>query len=146
MRSISETVDIAATPERVWGVLADLPAYQEWNPFIRSASGQLAEGARLTLRMAPPEGRAITFRPTVLAARPGQLLRWIGRLIVPGIFDGTHQFALEDQGGRTRLTQSETFRGVLVPFTGKTITRTEAGFRALNQALKERAEQQSQPG
>jgi len=146
MRSISETVDIAATPERVWGVLADLPAYQEWNPFIRSASGRLAEGARLTLRMAPPEGRAITFRPTVLAARPGQLLRWIGRLIVPGVFDGTHQFALEDQGGRTRLTQSETFRGVLVPFTGKTITRTEAGSRALNQALKERAEQQSQPG
>ena len=140
MRSISATVDITATPEQVWDVLADLAAYPEWNPFIRSASGRLAEGAKLTLRMAPPEGRAMTFRPTVLAARPGQLLRWIGRLIVPGIFDGTHQFALEDLGGRTRMTQSETFRGLLVPFTGKTLARTEEGFRALNQALKERAE------
>jgi len=140
MRSISATVDIAATPERVWAVLADLAAYPKWNPFIRSASGKLAEGARLTLRMAPAGGRAMTFRPTVLAARPGELLRWIGRLIVPGIFDGTHQFALEDLGGRTRLTQSETFRGLLVPFTGTTMTRTEAGFHALNQALKERAE------
>ncbi len=141
MRSISATVDIAATPERVLGRPrrpGRLPP--EWNPFIRSASGKLAEGARLTLRLVPPGGRAMTFGPTVLAARPGELLRWIGRLIVPGIFDGTHQFALEDLGGRTRLTQSETFRGLLVPFTGRTFTRTEAGFHALNQALKDRAE------
>ena len=140
MHSISAAVDIAATPERVWAVLADLAAYPQWNPFIRSASGKLAEGARLTLRLAPAGGHAMTFRPTVLAARPGELLRWIGRLIVPGIFDGTHQFALEDLGGRTRLTQSETFRGLLVPFTGKTIPRTEASFHALNRALKERAD------
>jgi len=140
MRAISASIDIAAAPERVWAVLADLHAYPEWNPFIRSASGQLAVGARLTLRMVPTGGRAMTFRPTVLAARPGGLLRWIGRLIVPGIFDGAHQFALDDLGGRTRLTQSETFRGLLVPFTGKTIARTEADFHALNRALKERAE------
>ena len=140
MHSISATVDIAAKPERVWAVLADLSAYPEWNPFIRSARGELAEGARLTLRLVPEGGRAMTFRPTVLAARPGELLRWIGRLIVPGVFDGTHQFALEDLGGCTRLTQSETFRGLLVPFSRKTMARTEAGFHALNRALKERAE------
>src|SRR5215469_1370295 len=140
MRSISTDVEISASPERVWAVLADLASYPQWNPFIRSASGELAEGAGLTLRLVPAEGRAMTFRPTVLAARPGELLRWIGRLIVPGIFDGTHQFALEDLGGRTRLIQSETFRGLLVPFTGKTIARTEVSFHALNRALKERAE------
>src|SRR5215469_12722668 len=128
MRSISATVDIAATPERVWAVLADLAAYPEWNPFIRSASGELAKGARLTLRLVPPGGRPMTFRPTVLAVQPGELLRWIGRLIVPGIFDGTHQFTLEDLGGTTHLTQSETFRGLLVPFTRTTMTRTEASF------------------
>src|SRR6266702_3623228 len=140
MRTISATVDIAATPQQVWAVLTDLDSYPQWNPFIRSASGQLTEGATLTLRLVPAQGRAMTFRPKVLAARPGVLLRWIGRLLLPGIFDGTHQFALEDLGGRTRLTQSETFRGVLVPFTGKTITQTEADFRALNQALKQRTE------
>ena len=50
MRTISTTVDIAATPQQVWAVLADLDAYPQWNPFIRSASGQVAEGATLTLR------------------------------------------------------------------------------------------------
>ena len=145
MRAISATIDIAATPQQVWAVLADLDSYPQWNPFIRSASGQLAEGATLTLRLAPEQGRAMTFRPRVLAVRPGELLRWIGRLIMPGIFDGTHQFVLEDMGGHTRLTQSETFRGVLVPFTGKIISQTEADFRALNQALKQRAERATRP-
>jgi hypothetical protein len=145
MRTISAAIDIAATPQQVWAVLADLDSYPQWNPFIRSASGQLAEGATLTLRLVPAQSRAMTFRPKVLAARPGELLRWIGRLIMPGIFDGTHQFALEDMAGHTRLTQSETFRGVLVPFTGKTITQTEADFCALNQALKRRAERATRP-
>jgi hypothetical protein len=140
MRTISAVVDIAATPQQVWAVLADLDAYPDWNPFIQSASGQLAVGSTLTLRMVPAHGRAMTFRPRVLDVQPGALLRWIGRLIVPGIFDGTHQFAFEDLGGHTRLTQSETFRGVLVPFTGTTITKTESDFRALNQALKQRVE------
>ena len=140
MRNISAAVDIAATPAQVWAVLAGLGAYGDWNPFIRSASGQLTEGATLTLRLAPAHGRAMTFHPKVLAAEPGALLRWIGRLIMPGIFDGTHQFELEDLGGHTRLTQSETFRGVLTPLARTTITRTEQDFRALNEALKQRAE------
>jgi hypothetical protein len=140
MRTISASVDISASPQEVWAVLADLQSYGEWNPFIQSASGQLAEGTTLTLRMVPSEGRAMTFRPRVLVAKPGAMLRWIGRLIIPGIFDGTHQFALEDLGGHTQVTQSETFRGIMIPFTGKTITRTETDFRNLNQALKQRVE------
>ncbi len=132
--SVSSSMTAWMTAARVRAVrppgLAVPGSCPEWNPCIRSASGQLAAGARLTLRLVPAGGRAMTFRPTVLAAQPDELLRWIGRLIVPGIFDGTHQFALEDLGGRTRLTQSETFRGLLVPLTGKTLARTEAGFRA----------------
>jgi len=140
MRTISASVDITASPEEVWAVLADLDSYKQWNPFIQSASGKLTEGERLTLRLVPAQGRAMTFRPRVLVAEPGVMLRWLGRLIMPGIFDGTHQFALEDLGGRTRLTQSEAFSGILIPFTGKTITRTETDFRNLNQALKQRVE------
>jgi hypothetical protein len=140
MRTISASVDISASPQEVWAVLADLQSYGEWNPFIQSASGQLAEGATLTLRMVTSQGRAMTFRPRVLVAKPAAMLRWIGRLIIPGIFDGTHQFALEDLGGQTRVTQSETFRGILIPFTGKIITQTETDFRNLNQALKQRVE------
>ena len=141
MKTIAETIDIAAPPEAVWAVLTDLDAYPQWNPFIREASGQVEVGSQLVLRMFPVDGRPMTFRPTVLAAEPGVELRWIGRFILPKVFDGEHRFALtsSDDGG-TRVEQSERFSGILVPLTGKLIARTQASFRALNEALKQRAE------
>jgi len=33
---LTTSVDIDATAERVWQVLTDLPAYGEWNPFIKA--------------------------------------------------------------------------------------------------------------
>ena len=65
-----------------------------------------------------------------------------GRMIASGIFDGTHGFkltALPD--ARTRLDHGESFSGVFVPiFRGKMKTDTENGIRAMNTALKIRAE------
>lgn len=140
MRTISAGIDIDAAPGKVWAILTDLPRYAEWNPFIREAAGTAATGARLTLRMASASGKVTTFKPTVLTADPGRELRWIGRLLMPGIFDGEHRFVLTAAGGGTHLTQSERFTGLLIPFTGKILDQTAASFAALNQALKKRAE------
>jgi len=46
-------VDIRATPERVWQVIADLPAYAEWNPFVTRAEGALVIGERLSVTVPP---------------------------------------------------------------------------------------------
>ena len=44
-----------------------------------------------------------------------------------------------------RFTQREEFRGVLVPLLWKQLdTRTRAGFEAMNEALKARAEARAQ--
>jgi hypothetical protein len=126
----------------VWDILTDTSAYPNWNPFIRRLEGSLTPGARLSARISPPDGTAMTFRPTVLAAEPGHELRWLGHLIIPGLFDGEHRFAIEPlEGGRVRFVQEEQFRGLLVPLFAKRLaTPTRAGFAAMNQALKARAE------
>jgi hypothetical protein len=81
------------------------------------------------------------MRPTILSVVPQQELKWLGHLLVPGVFDGEHHFLLSDLGdGATRFTQEEHFRGVLVPLTGNLLTKTKAGFEQMNQALKERTE------
>lgn len=142
-KQLRAEIDIHATPERVWQVLTDLPAYPRWNPFITSAEGEVRQGGRLTLRMQPAGGRAMTFRPTVLEAAEGRRLRWLGRLLVPGLFDGEHSFTIRPLGeGRVRLVQQEDFRGLLVPLLARSLDRrTLPGFEQMNQALKRRAEQ-----
>jgi hypothetical protein len=142
-KQLRAQVDIQASPERVWEVLTDFAAYPEWNPFIVRASGAVAPGERLTVRMQPAGGRAMTFRPTVLEAAPQQRLRWIGRVLFPGVFDGEHSFTIEPLGqGSVRLTQQEEFRGVLVPLLARSLDRrTLPAFEQMNQGLKRRAEQ-----
>ena len=115
--------------------------YADWNPFVRRLTGELTEGARLTVEIAPPNGRAMTFKPTVLAAEEGRELRWLGRCLVPGLFDGEHSFRLEElPDGRTRFTQAERFRGLLVGPARATVEKTRLGFEQMNGALKQRAE------
>lgn len=91
--------------------------------------------------MAPPGRRPFTIRPRVIAAQPGAELRLLGRL--PIVFSGEHSFALTpiDSDTHTKVVQSETHRGLVVPFIGKTIAATQIEFDEVNQALKHRAEQ-----
>lgn len=140
-RSISDSVEIEAPPARVWRELVDTASYPGWNPFIRRLAGELREGEKIEVEIEPPGGRAMTFKPTVTAMKTGRELRWLGHLLVRGLFDGEHRFEIEDLGGgRSRFTQSERFAGLLVrPFAG-TLAKTERGFEAMNRALKERAE------
>jgi hypothetical protein len=125
----------------VWEVLADFPAYPGWNPFIRSVEGEATPSGRLRVRIQPPGGREMSFKPTVLAAEPGRELRWLGRFLLPGVLDGEHSFRIEPiGGGRVRFVQAERFSGVLVRFLGRTLERTQRGFEEMNEALKGRAE------
>ena len=134
-------VDVDATPAEVWAVLTDVDRYPEWNPFMRIA-GRVNEGARLHVELTPPEGRSARFRPTVVRVDPERELRWRGKLWLPGLFDGDHRFVVEDAGdGRTRVTHSESFFGALTPLVWRFIgASTEAGFEAMNAALKQRVE------
>jgi hypothetical protein len=135
-------IDIRATPERVWQILTDFDAYPEWNPFLVRATGTPRPGQRLTLRMQPVGGRAMTFRPTVLDATPGRRLRWLGRVLLPGLFDGEHSFTIDPLGeGNVRLIHAEEFRGILVPLLWRSLQRrTLPAFERMNQALRTRAE------
>ena len=138
-REIQHQIDIDATPAAVWAVLTDTSTYGEWNPFLRRLDGELHEGSRLEVEIAPPGGRAMTFKPTVLAAADGLELRWLGRLFAPGLFDGEHRFELEAlPHGGTRFTQAERFTGLLVRLFS--LDKTRLGFEQMNRALKARAE------
>lgn len=141
METISHSIDIAATPSRVWEILTDTSDFPRWNPFLTALEGPLRVGSRLAVTIQPPGARAQSFRPTVTAVEPGRRLVWRGRLLLPRIFDGTHSFELVPlDDTSTRFTQSERFTGLLVPLLRGMLRSTEAGFAAMNTALAARAE------
>ena|SRR5690242_3306202 len=144
MRLIETQIDIAAPVSRVWGVLTDFGAYPDWNPFITDITGQLQVGARLRVRIQPPGRPAMTFKPEVLTVSRNKALRWRGRLLFPGLFDGEHSFRISEKGHTCRFYQSERFTGLLVPMMGQGLwTATQRGFDEMNAALKTRAETRS---
>jgi hypothetical protein len=139
---LTTEITIDATPVEVWNILTDLDEYQSWNPFITSSQGRVAVGQRLTNRMEPPGGRAATFKPTVTVADPATTFEWLGRLGLPGIFEGRHRFELHPTtDGGTRLIHREHFFGLLVPMLRSSLNaETKQGFELMNEALKARAE------
>jgi hypothetical protein len=141
MKWIQAVTEIAAPVETVWAELTGFASYAEWNPFIKKFDGELTVGTRPELLIAPPGVRSMTFRPTITDVSQGERLEWVGRVLMPGIFDGRHSFRLEAIGdNRTRLTQAEQFSGLLVALTGGVLAKTQAGFKAMNEALRVRAE------
>ena len=141
-RRLLSHVTIEASARRVWDVLADFQSYARWNPFIVRIEGAVRRDERLTVEIRPPGQRGMTFRPTVLIADPDRELRWLGRVLLPGVFDGEHVFTIAPfSAGRVRFSQRETFRGLLIPFMPRSMwNATQQGFEAMNRALKERAE------
>ena len=93
--------------------------------------------------MQPNDAKGITFKPRVLTFDVNTDFRWLGHLLFPGLFDGEHRFQLIDNGnGTTTFIQSEKFRGILIPLFAKMLnTNTKNGFVAMNEKLKQLAEQ-----
>jgi hypothetical protein len=140
---IETKIDINAPATRVWALLIDFDGMQSWNKFIKSISGSLAPGARLSFRITLPGKSGMRFKAQILSVRPERELRWSGHLFVPGIFDGEHYFVLESiDEHQTRLTHGEKFSGLLVGLVRSTLSTTlKAAYEAMNVALKQQAEQ-----
>jgi hypothetical protein len=94
MKQLHTEINVEAPAERVWDLLTDFASYPKWNRFIRNISGLPTPGERLEVRLEPPGGRGMTFRPKVLNVEPNRELQWLGNLLVPGLFDGEHSFTI----------------------------------------------------
>lgn len=143
---VSTSIEIAATPENVWAVLADLASYPQWHPVFRSVTGQLAVGSKLTIRTTvPATGHAMTAKVTVLTVEPGTELRWASRIL--GVTISKRRFLLSPADGGALLVQDSTYRGLggaSKGFRGGRIVNVvgsiQGTFEAINEAIKQQAE------
>lgn len=142
MKTIETQIDIRSDAQTVWSVLCDLPGYATWNPLIRSAAGEIRRGGRVRLRIDPPGGRETLLRARIVACQPGRELRWIGRLLVPGVFDTVQSLRISPTGSGVRLYHCQAYSGLASPLCSQADCEAlRDGFAAMNEALRKRAEE-----
>ena len=139
---IESQIIINAPAEAVWAVLSDFQAYPEWSPSIAEFYGTPQVGKRTQVLLTQPGGTSMKMNPIFLKIDVNQELRWKGKLLINGIFDGEHYFILNMiSNNQTQLIQGEIFTGILVPLFKKMIHgNTKKGFELFNAAIKERVE------
>ncbi len=146
MRTINAVTDIAATPLRVWEILADFASYPQWAAYIQEVGGPAEVGSKVRVVLGPPDRRPYVVYCPVLEATPGARLAWAA--VIPGaawlphvIYTGTHEFVLTElPDGTTRVTHREYFKGLLGRLTKGGPAGGDEGFEAFNHALKRRVE------
>lgn len=144
MYKLSTSIEIAANSRTVWNIITDFKRYGEWNPFIRSIEGEQVIGGRLSIFLQPSGTKGMRFKPRLLELSEENRIRWLGRLWIPGLFDGEHSFTIvTNPGGTVKFVQEETFRGIFVPLLRKSLEKdTKRGFEEMNRALKARSEKE----
>ena len=111
--SVSVTLDIAATPERVWQVLTAFDRYPTWHPTMSvkvTVPRQPEVGARLELRLSGGAAGDQEFTAELIEVDAPRRLAWQGGL--PEVFFGRHTFELSAlPGSGTRFTDTEQWTG-----------------------------------
>lgn len=130
---IKTEIVINAEPNKVWETLTDFENYRNWNPFVKSLTGEVKTGNHIHVQLP-----GMNFKPKVLKFEKNKEFRWLGHLLFKGIFDGEHFFKLIDnKNGTTKFEHGEKFSGILVPlFKKKLMAETKTGFMEMNKRLK----------
>lgn len=138
MKDFSVSVQVDASPDRVWAVMSDIERWHEWTPTVisitKKEAGPLRVGAVAHIRQpkVPPTDWTIT------ALEHGRGFEW--RAKSPGV-KVTARHAVEAQLGGTRATLSIQFHGVLGGVIGRLTSGMNRRYLALEaEGLKRRAE------
>lgn len=139
-KTIESTIEINAPAEKIWAILLDTKLYGYWNPFLNPVVGEFEKGKAVRVTLNPTQSSKFSFKPVVLSADFPEI-RWLGKLLITGIFDGEHFLHLKKlTPAKTLFTQGESFSGILVGLMAGTLEKTQLGFEMMNIALKKRAE------
>ena len=100
-------IEIAASPEEVWDLMADLGGWPAWNPDVKQvlAEGHVAEGTVFRWKAGPG-----TITSTLRVVDRPRALGWTGRTF--GI-DAIHVWRFEPRGATTTASMEESFDGLI---------------------------------
>jgi hypothetical protein len=138
VKSFAATIDIHATPERIWALLTDAAAYPSWNSTVAKVVGRIAGGEKIVVHATGAGGRAFPLR--VGPFEPCTRMVWSGGMPF-GLFTGQRTFRLDPKaGGVVTVSMREEFAGLLAPLITRSIPDLQPAFDRFVADLKVRAE------
>lgn len=136
------SIELRASPDRVWALVSDLPGTARWRPDVRTIEMQAAVGGRTRYVETTRQGKT-PFEIVSQQAPAAQVVRVVDEGLP---FGGTWTWELERAGAGTRLTiweagfiRNPLFRVMSRLFFRPTATM-DGYLRALAKELGERAE------
>ena len=142
---ITQSVEVDAPAAVVWDVIADLPRYGEWNPFVVAAVSSLKPGDAIDMRV-KLGARVRPQREWIVSVQPGGGFAYDMTPVRLGLSSHrTHR--IESRGEARSLYTSyfhlEGWLRHLVVLAAR--RQLEAGFGAMTAAIKVRAEALARP-
>jgi hypothetical protein len=143
MQEVKTQIDISAPPSKVWEIITNINEWEHWSPVIIASQGDAAIGSELKITMiGKEEGKdGPTYKPVIIESDEHKYFRWRAHMLAGFIFTNDKTFTLEQTSFGTRLTHTESFKGMLTPlFSGQMAKGVPPILNSMNKALKELAE------
>lgn len=132
---------IRATPDAIWQILTDAPAYATWDNGVVRVEGRIAPGE--TIKVVSEANPDRTFPVKVSGWQPGVSMEWSGGLPL-GLFRGVRTFSLASAGdGGTDFKVREEYTGPLLGLMWRSIPDLGPSFAKFADGLKQHAEARS---
>jgi hypothetical protein len=131
---------VAATPDQVWAVLTDAPAYPSWNSTVESLGGTIAKDGKLELKAKIDPSRTFALTVSTFDA-PSKMIWEDGS----DNFRGVRTFLLAEKDGGTDFTMKEAFTGRMLPMIAGSLPDFGPDFEAFAADLKKEVEKRNPP-
>jgi uncharacterized protein YndB with AHSA1/START domain len=133
------TINIKASPERIWSLLTNADDFPRWNSTVTSIKGPIAQGTKLELRVPLAPKRVFKPKVTELDASAHRMVWSDG---AAPMFKGVRTYTLTKRDDNTTdFAMVEVFRGIMLPMIKGSLPDFAPAFATYADDLKRAAEQ-----
>jgi uncharacterized protein YndB with AHSA1/START domain len=138
--TINFSIEIDASSETVWHVIADLKRYGDWNKFVVACDSSLQVGDPIKMQVRVLPFMVQPQTETIFEHVPGQKLSY-GINMPLGALESHREHVLKDMGdGRTLYQSNFQLSGWVSPIVGFLMgAQLRRGFSDMSYGIKDRA-------
>jgi len=143
MQTIETEIEIAAPPEKVWGILTEVERWHEWSPTSNASEGTAELGSTLAITMmSKEEGKdGPKYNPKIIQIDEPNYFHWRAHMMAGFIFTNDKIIELEKTDTGTKVIHKETFKGLMAAaMKGQMEKGVPPMLNMMNDALKNLAE------